>query len=130
MDICSECFAEEENLLRLTQKYLRENKSASATQLLDDLNEEGHEVTHFLLEKWVREKRINLKQESEDGDVVGRCPYCNRELKEGQKICSTCQIKRVINSKDKMQPSREPESQPEQETEKKPRAGMYYKRRQ
>ncbi|MBD3265106.1 hypothetical protein GF373_00420, partial [bacterium] len=124
-EICPKCYEEEEELLRATQRYLRENRNASPASVLTDLNEEGLDVTQMLLEKWVQEKRINLKSEEEALEGKPRCMYCNREIKEGERICRTCQIKRLGGKKEKdtlSSPTKDDSGR------KSPSAGMHYKK--
>lgn len=91
-DYCSQCYEEEEELLRETQAYLRDNKAAAKCDVLDAL-----ELEPWMLDKWIQDKRIAEFDESEQ--VNKRiCMYCGREVKEGQTICRTCQLKKMSKS--------------------------------
>lgn len=99
IDICPSCYNKEQDLLRTTQRYLRENRTATVASVLVALRDDGTDVEQWMLEKWIKEKRINLAPE-EVATVKPHCPYCSRELKEGEKICKTCQLKKLMGKKD------------------------------
>ena len=125
IDICPECYNEEQELLRITQRYLREHRTASVANVLTDMCEEGTELEQWMLEKWIKEKRINLAPE-EVSEIKPRCPFCSRELKEGEKLCKTCQLKKMMGKKD----SSPPPSSSTPDDSSKTSTGNYRKRNQ
>ncbi|MGI6455655.1 MAG: hypothetical protein ACOX5R_08525 [bacterium] len=115
IDICPACTKEEERLLRETQQYLREHKLATVAQVVEDLD-----IRCELVDKWCKEKRINLVHE-EDFIAIRRCQYCGREIAPSQGFtCKTCQIKRLGLVK-----TTTPET-PEADPNRKKAGGMYY----
>ncbi len=120
IDICKDCQKEEDKLLSETQEYLRQNRSASKVEILNDID-----VEPWMLEKWVNENRINIIDQN---DLMGKryCVECGRELKIQGNVCKTCQIKKL--SKRPSSSSTQPSEIPVQNEETKPKRGMYYKR--
>lgn len=118
-DICEKCIKEEEELLRATQDYLRDNRSAQIWQILEAVED----LDAGLLDKWVEEKRINLVQPA---DELGKkkCMYCGREVTGQGNICKTCQVKKKLTE------NKSPVSLVEKEDEgpKTKRSGMHFKR--
>ncbi|MDP8243948.1 MAG: hypothetical protein P9L94_07695 [Candidatus Hinthialibacter antarcticus] len=115
-DICEKCLKEEEALLRETQDYLRDNRSAQIWQILEAIED----LEAGLLDKWVGEKRINLvKPEDEAGKK--QCMYCGREVTGAGNICKTCEVKKKLSSS-------KPTLKKEDEGPKAKRTGMHFKR--
>lgn len=117
-DICEACVKEEEALLRETQDYLRDNRSAQIWQILEAIED----LEAGLLDKWVEEKRINLvKPEDEAGKK--QCMYCGREVTGAGNICKTCQVKKKLSS---TKPA--PVVKEKEDEAKAKRTGMHFKR--
>ena len=53
-DYCNTCYEEEEQLLRDTQAYLRDNRNASKAEVMSEM-----ELDPETLEQWIESKRIN-----------------------------------------------------------------------
>lgn len=121
IDICKDCQKEEDELLRETQEYLRQNRSASKIEILDEV-----EVEPWLLDKWVTENRINIIDQEE---LMSKryCVECGREIKGGgESICRTCQLKKLSS---KGSSSKTPSlDKVEQSETKKTSRGMHYKK--
>jgi predicted amidophosphoribosyltransferase len=126
-DVCQDCVDLEDSYLRETQRYLRENRNATAAEVLIDLNEVGFDVEQRMLEKWVKEKRINLKLETDETEAKRLCPLCQREIKDHEKICRTCQMKKIMSGKTQSPSS--PSTPKKEEPEATKRPGMHYKKR-
>lgn len=122
-DICNECHQEEEELLRETQNYLRDNRQAQIWELVD--NVEG--VEQWLIEKWVKEERIHVYDPEQEASKK-RCQYCGREVIGAGTVCKTCEVKKTIASKGK-KPSAEDQLLKKDESDKAARSGMHFKRR-
>ncbi|MBI1389236.1 MAG: hypothetical protein GC154_12390 [bacterium] len=122
-DICNKCYDEEEQLLRDTQDYLRDNRNAAKWEILDAVED----VDMELLEKWVREKRINLVNLEEEMSKK-HCMYCGREVQGPGTICRTCMIKKNVSQKptlaDKMEENEKKDAAPAAQ-----RTGMHFKKR-
>jgi len=89
-DICPKCKKEEEELLGQTREYLRQNPQALIYDIVDDL-----EIEQPLIEKWVREGRIDLVIDPEAEASKPKCARCGREIKQGQTYCRTCMFKQL-----------------------------------
>jgi len=106
-EICPKCIEAEDKLLSDTQHFLRDNRNAGRHQIM--LEVEG--VTSDLLDKWVESKRINLVTAE---DLVEQQEKANKQKMLLNKIMSG---KKQAASETK-----------EDETEKKERRGMHFKR--
>lgn len=107
-EICPKCVEEEEQLLRDTQEFLRNNRSAGRHQIM--LEVDG--VTPELLDQWVETKRINLVTSE---DLEEQQEKANKQKQLLQKIMSGKSSKASKENDD-------------EEEEKKPRLGMHFKR--
>ncbi|RJP26467.1 MAG: hypothetical protein C4527_14995 [Candidatus Omnitrophota bacterium] len=119
-DVCPKCYEEEEELLRQTQDYLRDNRQAHLFEIVDALD-----IEQWMIEKWVKEKRINLIT-TEDQKAVRQCTECGRKLKETDvgAICKTCQLKKLMKKG-----AQSPKAAEKEEEKKEEARGMYFKKR-
>ncbi len=118
-DICEECIKEEEELLRATQNFLRDNRNSQIWQILEAIED----LEAGLLDKWVEEKRINLiKPEDEAGKK--QCMYCGREVTGAGNVCKTCEVKKKLSSS---KPAALLEEK-DDDAPKAKRSGMHFKR--
>ncbi|MEW6235008.1 MAG: hypothetical protein AB1656_06450 [Candidatus Omnitrophota bacterium] len=120
-DVCKKCLEAEDELLRKTQDYLRQNRNASKVEVLMEL-----ELEPLMLEKWIKENRVNIiDPEQEQGKRL--CVECGREVKGGGTICRTCQLKKLTKPKPAA-PGENKESSPE-ESIKNISRGMHFKKK-
>ncbi len=106
-EICSDCFEEEEQMLKQTQNFLRENRNAGRHMLLMEI--EG--LTGDLIDKWVDTKRINLVTQE---DLAEQEEKANKQKQLLQKL---------MGKKSGPAPAKEDE-----EEDKPKRMGMHFKR--
>lgn len=107
-DICPKCIEEEEQLLRDTQEFLRNNRNAGRHQIM--LEVDG--VTPMHLDQWIETKRINLITAE---DIEEQQEKANKQKQLLQKIMSG--------------KSKAPAKEKEKDEEDKPdRHGMHFRR--
>lgn len=123
-DYCNECHEEEEKMLSQIQAYLRDNRQAPKTEILD----EHEELETWMLDKWIEEGRVNLYDPDAEDLSDKSCIYCGRPVKGDGEICKTCQIRKSITEGKK--PAAEPMAKPQEKApEKSVRHGMHFKKR-
>ena len=93
-DLCPECMQEEENQLRQVREYLREHPQATIGNVVEDLD-----IDQSLIDKWIEEERLTLKNPSEEM-AKRKCPLCGREVKPDQTYCLTCLFKQLQAKKE------------------------------
>ncbi len=123
LNICPECIQQEEDLLSLTQDFLRDNPKIPQQLLLDALETQG--VTPNLISKWVESRRIVLTKDEDEQSIL-RCSSCGRPVKEGEPLCKTCQIKRLRSKPENKSPVRTPK--PKETAPLKQSRGMHFHR--
>lgn len=86
--LCPECKKKEEDMFQRVRKYLMKKPGAS----LYELNRET-EVSVVFIEKFIREGRIQVAQES---PIRLTCEKCGEPIRTG-KLCDTCKKKLMDN---------------------------------
>lgn len=120
-EICDSCFQEEEEMLKETQDYLRDNRSAAMWEILEAVED----LNQALLDKWIDQGRVTVVDPIEEASKK-RCMYCGREVKGAGNICKTCEIKKTLSSAKK--PASTLDQPKKEDTDKAKRSGMHFKR--
>ncbi|RPF54353.1 TIGR03826 family flagellar region protein [Aquisalibacillus elongatus] len=83
LDVCQNCYQEEEEKFDLVYQFIRQKKNRMAT-VLEVSSETG--VEEKLIMKWVHQKRLHPAQFP---NLTYPCERCSNPIREG-KLCKDC----------------------------------------